>query len=959
MAQYQVKYGDTLFDICLNTTGSLAAINAIMDANSFTTYTPDLTPGQMLEVPDVVYNSEAVSVASGRPFNNASIPAAELQSQFGEMEILIKYDGKITYIFHSRNILGADLYMNLANNVSGFIDWGDGKGYRNVDLFRDREFIHYTYETLMPEDFFVVTFIGTANNITLYGLTAEESYFMRNELFAVDISSALAVTPLKSFVGAFANCHALELVEGNMAGTDIKYANGMFHDTPLLNVSVSGFFKNCTSLVNINDCFNASGISAAPECFMGCTAITEAKSALYLCTKCVTFDRAFYGCTALVNCFQACGQSPFASVTDTFYGCHNIEEFSYTFAHSNYNFPVNYLDQFKKVKNFMRCFQACTTVNESPYTMVNGVKVHTWERNPSNGFAQPTLFDDCYLESKFTNWLSIPVAWGGGGVEGGSVTYGLLGDDLQNRLIVLNLFGNVVGRVDWGDGKGWQMVNGAARVEHTYTQNFPDEIHVTFAGLADNCNTSIQPGTDMQYFRQQLKRADMRQFVDCIRPRSEDGLIDISGAWRDCPNFTNLSQSFAGDTRLYAVNDLFGNCPNLRLPDGMFVACTNLRWALGVFQKCAKNATRDFYGCTNLLYATYCYDHATLSGASSVFRDCSALRGVSFVFASASGVIDTNVFDGCTSIIDFSSAMRNTNSANESPYTLVNGEKVHLWERNPSNGFAKPTIYDACFLGAKCADFDVIPAAWGGGGATPTAYIEVACRYFGLPITNYEAGVPVVAWVNGSPITAEFTAYLDGLNRNIWWIKGNMPTNVDMGQVRFVFMTSDKTEAQGGTMQLSYYSGAPVDNLTYSTYANGALLFDSKYHPSLNFILDPLASYDRLIMVDMPFDLDGFVLTTPDGVRHTIPNLISHDAFKEYTNIHSSDWLSPVLAPENDILNQVGSAAALSGIPVDDIFNSTIEGTISCVPTGDTFTIPPTKLQADGGGYIVIAKHNG
>lgn len=71
MALYTVRYGETLLDVCYNTTGAITAIDAIMDANGFDTYTPELTPGQMLEVPDVVYNSDAVHVANIRLFNSA------------------------------------------------------------------------------------------------------------------------------------------------------------------------------------------------------------------------------------------------------------------------------------------------------------------------------------------------------------------------------------------------------------------------------------------------------------------------------------------------------------------------------------------------------------------------------------------------------------------------------------------------------------------------------------------------------------------------------------------------------------------------------------------------------------------------------------------------------------------------------------------------------------------------
>ena len=71
MALYVVKYGETLLDVCYNATGAITAIDQIMDANGFDTYTPTLYPGQVLTVPDVIYNSDAVHAANIRPFNNS------------------------------------------------------------------------------------------------------------------------------------------------------------------------------------------------------------------------------------------------------------------------------------------------------------------------------------------------------------------------------------------------------------------------------------------------------------------------------------------------------------------------------------------------------------------------------------------------------------------------------------------------------------------------------------------------------------------------------------------------------------------------------------------------------------------------------------------------------------------------------------------------------------------------
>lgn len=71
MALYVVKYDETLLDVCYNATGAITAIDQIMDANGFDTYTPTLYPWEVLTVPDVIYNSDAVHAANIRPFNNS------------------------------------------------------------------------------------------------------------------------------------------------------------------------------------------------------------------------------------------------------------------------------------------------------------------------------------------------------------------------------------------------------------------------------------------------------------------------------------------------------------------------------------------------------------------------------------------------------------------------------------------------------------------------------------------------------------------------------------------------------------------------------------------------------------------------------------------------------------------------------------------------------------------------
>lgn len=86
MATYTVRLGESIIDVCYNTTGSMAAIDEIMDGNSISTYTPTFKAGTTITVPDVVYNSEAVQVANVRPFNSIStVEDSEIDTMISEL----------------------------------------------------------------------------------------------------------------------------------------------------------------------------------------------------------------------------------------------------------------------------------------------------------------------------------------------------------------------------------------------------------------------------------------------------------------------------------------------------------------------------------------------------------------------------------------------------------------------------------------------------------------------------------------------------------------------------------------------------------------------------------------------------------------------------------------------------------------------------------------------------------
>ena len=73
-----------------------------------------------------------------------------------------------------------------------------------------------------------------------------------------------------------------------------------------------------------------------------------------------------------------------------------------------------------------------------------------------------------------------------------------------------------------------------------------------------------------------------------------------------------------------------------------------------------------------------------------------------------------DIFDDCRKVTDFRFAFRYGSSLKgESPYTMVEGVKVHLYERaEHTTVFKKPTTFNDCFTGCTdLIDFEQIRAA--------------------------------------------------------------------------------------------------------------------------------------------------------------------------------------------------------------------------------------------------------
>lgn len=214
-------------------------------------------------------------------------------------------------------------------------------------------------------------------------------------------------TALKSIPeNLFANCTKSTSFYQTFAGSSITSIPANLFANCLELKILQKTFSDCKYLVNLPSKLNIPNIEYIQLSFQNCTSLEVIPENLFAnCQKVTSFHSAFKGCSAL----QSIPENLFANnleVTDftgTFLGCLKLEQI-----------PNKLFDNNRMVTSFSSTFNGCTALTgESPYTMVNGKKVHLYERqNYPEHFTEPNLssytFTNCINLSDYTQ---IPNEW--------------------------------------------------------------------------------------------------------------------------------------------------------------------------------------------------------------------------------------------------------------------------------------------------------------------------------------------------------------------------------------------------------------------------------------------------------------------------------------------------------------------------------------------------------------------
>lgn len=172
----------------------------------------------------------------------------------------------------------------------------------------------------------------------------------------------------------------------------------------------------------------------------------------------------------------------------------------------------------------------------------------------------------------------------------------------------------------------------------------------------------------------------------------------FSNTFKNCTGLKSLPDNlFSKQTAIKTFSSTFSGCSGLEsLPESLFEGCTSMT-----------SVSSAFLGCSSLktlpenLFAT----NPALETITSAFSGCSGLESL------PAGLFDNNkklktvkmAFKDCVSL------------TGESPYTTLDDNKIHLYERTTALGFVAITNTNATDIFAGCtglSDYDAMPAVW-------------------------------------------------------------------------------------------------------------------------------------------------------------------------------------------------------------------------------------------------------
>lgn len=597
----------------------------------------------------------------------------------------------------------------IAGEVDAEINWGDG----TVETVTTANPTH-VYATAGSYD------VEVSGKVTALKSAGEKSY-------VVEVLQ-WGQTGLTSMEDAFNGCMNLKSIPSDTAHSfdGVTTFNEAFYDCQTLGAIPAGLFDNATRATDFTSTFHF------------CHSIPEIPEKLfYYNTEATSFSQTFYYVGSQVNkeaegllieipaglfetntkaqtFLSVFGHTAIRSVPATlFQNCPNVTVMTSLFdsCKALEIVPADLFGGCPAVTSFSQVFRMCTALKSIPELIFfNNTLVTTFkgafsgagiETIPAGLFARQVgvtscsaVFQDCPigsiprgLFSTMTKCTDFSQAFKGC-TKLTSIPSDLLAScpDVSNVASIFAECASIASIPSGLFGHTTSIKNGNNLFEGCSSlRTLPDDLFATFSATGNFTFTSTFEGcTSLQSLPSGL-------FATVAA-------TGFANTFTDCTGLTSLPDDlFAGQTKIKTFSNTFNGCTGLEsLPEGLFAECAAMT-----------SVSSAFIDCTGLksLPAGLFAKNAELATITSVFSGCTGLTS-----------IPAGLFDNNKKIKTAKTAFKNCSAlTGESPFTQIDGRKIHLYERTAALGFTAVTNTNAtdCFAGCTgLSDYDAMPTAW-------------------------------------------------------------------------------------------------------------------------------------------------------------------------------------------------------------------------------------------------------
>lgn len=279
--------------------------------------------------------------------------------------------------------------LPLSGQIDCYVEWGDG----DVDYYNSSPVIH-KYDIDTPESF-VVRISGTVTALRSYelntcsitevnqwgktGLDSMNGAFINNTLLRhICGDTQGSFEKVNSFDDAFSYCINLEEIPENL----FAYASNANR--------FARTFYYCSNITEIpeNLFYGTKKAKDFTSCFQLCTKLEYIPEKLLSnCPNTVSVRSIFYGCSSLrfiPELLFACNPMIY-DIAEAFHACTGLTEI-----------PRGLFDNNRRIRTMNQAFSDCNNLRgESPYTVIDGNKVHLYERNSYIDYFVPVVDMSC------------------------------------------------------------------------------------------------------------------------------------------------------------------------------------------------------------------------------------------------------------------------------------------------------------------------------------------------------------------------------------------------------------------------------------------------------------------------------------------------------------------------------------------------------------------------------------